>query len=99
MERELTKEEEEMLRAILHDARTLEPADMEREFRSYREQIDKERCGHGEEPFSAEDWDHLHSFYTIFFREGFCYGVIRMTEAVNSATDYLTGLLTTTPDR
>ena len=47
MKSKLTKEEDGVLRAILHDARTLEPADMEREFRSYREQIDKERRGLG----------------------------------------------------
>ena len=99
MKSKLTKEEDGVLRSMLHDARTLEPADIEREFRTYREQIDRERRDQGEVPYTDEDWKYLHVFYTLFFRQGFDYGVKKVTEAVNSATEYLTERLSTTPVR
>lgn len=76
-----TKIEKDVLHAQIIDARTLRMGDLELMFRSYREQIDNEMCKAGLEPYSDEDWAFLHTFYALFFREGFNYAFERLAQA------------------
>lgn len=85
----LTKIEKDVLHAQIIDARTLRPEDLEPMFRSYREQIDNEMCKAGLESYSDEDWTFLHTFYVLFFREGFNYAFERQVQTLDNISDYI----------
>ena len=85
----LTKIEKDVLNAQVIDARTLTPEDLEPLFRSYREQIDNEMYKAGIEAYSDDDWAFLHTFYVLFFREGFNFAFERMAMTLDNISEYI----------